>query len=261
MGRRRRTGKKIDYDKLTPLQVYDCLLSRDLLKFPNTFVTPENMKKIIREVILNKQKLSRQEICEKLSYDYLKDLKLGGSRRAFDDNIFQLITYCFPEMNIKYWELKRVEAGFWSKEENRREYMLWLAEKEKIDLANIGDLKKIDARLINANHGSKALKFGGVYGLILLVAMVEVKEWQVIKMSAWNKEKAIAAIKWLIEEKLKWSHDEVVEKINARIFYANDLGGMLCKFCDNSPLKALQIAYPGEYHKLKNIKPEYLRKK
>ena len=55
--------------------------------------------------------------------------------------------------------------------------------------------------------------------------------------------------------------DEVVDKISARVFYAYDLGGMLCKHCNHSPIKALQIAYPGEYTKLRNVRPEYLRKK
>ena len=59
-------------------------------------------------------------------------------------------------------------------------------------------------------------------------------------------------IKNNIEEKLKWTKEEVINNITVQIFYDNDLGGLLSKYCGNSPLKALQIAYPGEYTNLKH---------
>ena len=82
-------------------------------------------------------------------------------------------------------------------------------------------------------------------------------EWDTIKVGAWSKEKVIIAVRWLIEEKLKWSYEEVYNNISASIFYKNNLGGMLSKFCNNSPLIALQIAYPGKYTSLKNKKPKF----
>ena len=254
-------SKNIEWYKLEPMEVYNLLLSGAIKKFPNGFITKDNMKRIIREVILNQHNMKREDICRTLRYGYLKKLKLGGSKIAFNANIFELISYCFPEMDIKYWELNKVKDGFWEKEENRKEYMLWLAEKEKIKLDSLEDIKRIDARLITKNHGSKVLKFGGgVYSLILLVAQVDVKEWQVIKMSVWTEEKVVEAVKWLIEEELNWSKEDVIAKISAKTFYEHDLGGLLCKYCDHSPIRALNVAYPGEYTKVRNSRPEYLRK-
>ena len=138
--------------------------------------------------------------------------------------------------------------------------MLWLANKACIKLDNIDDLKRINARLIVSNHGSKALKFGGgVYELILLVTKIDVKEWQIIKTSVWTEEKVIEAVRWMIEEQLKWTHEEVVERISAKVFYKHDLGGLLSRYCDHSPIKALNVAYPGEYKKVRNSRPEHLR--
>ena len=253
-------AKKIDTTFLTPLEVYSLVVSGDLKKFPNGYITKESMKEILRQVILEKLHMSREEICHTISYPYLRKYKLGGTRRAFNSSIFSLITYCFPEFDINYWELNKVENGFWEKEENRKDFMTWLAEKEGICLDSIPDLTKIDAKLIQKYGGSKAIKYGGgVYELIKLVAEVDVKEWQVIKMPVWTEEKVRNAVKWLVEERLKWTKEQVVDGISATVFYDNDLGGMLKRYCNHSPLRALQIAYPGEYTKVRNSRPEYLR--
>lgn len=262
MKRRRRKSSKLDYTKLTPVEVYNHVLKGTLLTFPNGYVTPENMKPIIREVILNRNKLTREEICDKVNTTYLREYNLGGAIKAFRTKIYELISYCFPEFDIKPWELTKLNNGFWKEEKNRKDFMLWLAEKESIDLESIDSLKRIDARLVQKYGGSKPLQYGGgLYNLILLIAKVDVKEWQVIKMRVWTEEKAKEAVKWLIEEQLNWSYDEVVEKISARVFYKHNLGGLLLKYCNHSPLKALQIAYPGVYTKVKNVRPEYLIKK
>lgn len=253
-------AKKIDTTFLTPLEVYSLVVNEDLKKFPNGYITKESMKEILRYVILEKLHMSRYDICHNISYPYLRKYKLGGTRRAFNSSIFSLITYCFPEFDINYWELNKVENGFWEKEENRKDFMTWLAEKEGICLDSIPDLTKIDAKLIQKHGGSKAIKYGGgVYELIKLVAMVDVKEWQVIKMPVWTEEKVKSAVKWLVEERLKWTKEQVVDGISANVFYDNDLGGMLKRYCNHSPLRALQIAYPGKYTKVRNSRPEYLR--
>ena len=252
----------LDYSTLTPVQVYDHVVSGTIKTFPNGYVVPENMKPILREVVLNRLKLTRQEICDKLSYNYLRPFSISGSRKAFNDNIYDLITYCFPEFEIKYWELKKVQNAFWQQEENRKEFMLWVANKENIDVNSIESIKRIDADMIQKYGGSKPLVHGGgLYNLILLIAKIDVKEWEVIKMREWTDEKVRDAVKWLIEEKLGWSEEEVVNKMSARVFRKYNLDGMLQKHCNHSPLKALQIAYPGKYTRLKNVRPDFLRKK
>lgn len=243
---------KLDVEVLSPLEVYECVLNGTLKRFPYGYVSAPNMKEILRYVILEKLKLSREDICKKLSYVFLRKYKLGGSRLAFNSSIFTLITYCFPEYDIKYWELNKVEDAFWEKEQNRKEFMLWVAKKENIRLDNLDDLKKFDVELVQKYGGNRARKYGGMYELIKLVAEIDVKEWQVIKMPVWTEEKAINAVKWLIEEKLCWTKEKVKESISAKIFYDNDLGGMLKNYCYNSPIKALNLAYPNEYARVKN---------
>ena len=173
-----------------------------------------------------------------------------------------MISECFPEMNIKPWELNKIQNGFWVEKQTQKEFMQWVVEKEKIDVKSIESLRRIDAKLVEKYGGSKPLVHGGgLYNLILLIAKVEVKEWQVIKMREWKAEKAIEAVKWLIEEKLKWSDEEIETNLSIKVFDDNYLGGMLQRFCNNSPARALELAYPNKKFELKNRRNDYLRKK
>lgn len=245
---------RVDVEGLSPLEVYQLVLDGTLRRFPYGYVSAPNMKEILRYVVLEKLSMSREDICKNLSYVFLRKYKLGGSRLAFDASIFKLITYCFPEFDIRYWELNKVEDAFWEKEENRKEFMLWVAEKENIHLDSLADLRKFDVELIQKYGGNRARKFAGMYNLITLVAEIDVKEWQVIKMPVWNEEKAKASVKWLIEEKLRWTKKQVENNLSSKVFYDNDLGGMLKNYCNNSPIKALRLAYSNEKFKLKNSK-------
>lgn len=92
-----------------------------------------------------------------------------------------------------------------------------------------------------------------MYELIKLVEL-DVKEWQIIKMPVWTEEKVINAFKWSVEEKLCRANEKVKESVSAKIFYDNDLGNMLKNYCYNSPIKALELAYPNEYARVKNSK-------
>lgn len=48
-------------------------------------------------------------------------------------------------------------------------------------------------------------------------------EWNLIKVNSWNEEKTIEAVHWLIEEKLKCSHEEVYNNLSASVFYNNSI--------------------------------------
>lgn len=257
MKKKRNRTSKIDYTSLTALEVYSLLINNEIPKFPPGFVSKEAMKEIIREVILNKEKFKREDICANVSYDYLGKYKLRGSRRAFDNDIFQLITYCFPEFDIKHWELKKVRNGFWASEKNRKEYMEWLIQKENINPTKLSDLKKISAELIDKNLGRKAREYSnGVYNLILIISKIQIKEWQVINISKWDDKKAIEAVKWLVEERLMCSDKDVFDKITIKAFEENDLGGLLQNYFKHNVIKALNLAYPGKFKRNASYKIE-----
>lgn len=63
----------------------------------------------------------------------------------------------------------------------------------------------------------------------------------------WNKDIAIEAIKWSIEEKLKVDFERLPNEIIKQTFVENNLGGMLTQLFNNSPYSAINAAYPGKY--------------
>ena len=77
------------------------------------------------------------------------------------------------------------------------------------------------------------------------------KPWQFeyVPNSYWTLEKGIEATKWLIEEKLKWTGEEVSGKLTHKSFFENGLSGMLMLVFNCSPYEAINSAYPGKYVK------------
>lgn len=252
-------NKKIDFYLLDPISVWNAVRSGELNKFPNHYLDKNISKQLIRVLVLEELHLSREEIL-KINFNFLRKYKLGGTRKFISNKIFNVLNFCFPELKINEWELPNVPNGFWKNEKNRTKFVKWVAKKEKIDLSNINDIRKFSSKTFNKYGGSHALTYSGSLYNLLKPAVdknLDFHEWNLVKVYLWNEEKTIEAVHWLIEEKLKWSDEEVYNNISASIFYKYDLGGMLSKFCNNSPLMALQIAYPGKYTSLKNRKPQF----
>lgn len=248
--------QRIDWFSEDPIVVWKTVREGTELKvFPNNYLNKDTAKLLIRELLLKELKLSRDEMLS-INYRFLSNYKLGGTRKFFDNNITDLLIYCFPEFKFHPWEVTKSQPHMWEDENIRSGFIRWVAEKENIDLTNIKDISRFSAIMIQNYGGSKALKYGnGLFELIKPVISPEIKEWQVFKVNKWDKDKAIKAVKWLIEEQLKWSYQDVYEKLTAKVFYKNNLGGLLSKFCHNSPYEAFNLAYPNVFDSLKNEKP------
>lgn len=239
----------VDFD---PIFVWKVVRDQgDLKVFPNNYLTKDICKTLVRELLLNELNMSREEILN-VKQDLLSKYKLGGVRKLFDCKIYELLNYCFPEFDIHPWELTKMHPHLWEDEGIRSEFVLWVAKKENIDITNMDDLSKFSAKMIIDYGGSKPLKYaGGLYELIKPVIDPNFKEWQIFIVSRWDKDKVVEAVKWLIEDELKWDLDTVYNKLTAKVFYENDLGGLLSKYCHNSPFEAFNLAYPNTLSSLK----------
>lgn len=235
---------------LEPIEVYNIIASGKLKKFPNDYLTKDIAKILVTYVIKDQLKYSREDICKKLNYGILSDNYLGGVRKLFDNCLFTMIDYVFKDDKIVEWELNKVSVKFWEAKENRIRFILWIAKKENLDIKKIEDAKKINTEMIRKYGGIKALrKPRGLFTVINEAASGIYKEWQFVKMNHWTEEKTLIAIKWLFDEKLKWTHEDICNNLTAQTFYDNDLGGLLSKTCGNSPFVALEKCYPGKYKK------------
>lgn len=81
-------------------------------------------------------------------------------------------------------------------------------------------------------------------------------EWEFasVPRNYWNLETAKKAIIWLVEEKLKWSENDIKEKMCNRVFRENGLYGMLTLLFNNSTYEALNTVYPKKYHEWEIIR-------
>lgn len=64
----------------------------------------------------------------------------------------------------------------------------------------------------------------------------------------YNYEAAKEITIWLIEEKLKWSDEELKRGLRSQIFRDNKLYGMLVGIFNSSPYEVINNAYPGKFH-------------
>jgi len=114
------------------------------------------------------------------------------------------------------------------------------------------------------NQVYKIIHEKSVFNTINSVYPDKFKPWDIscvksVPMNYWgNEENVINAIKWLIENKLKWTDDEVIKNLSSSVFDDNKLSGLLDLF-NGSPFKAIDKAYPNKFKmwQLKSICRNY----
>ena len=228
------------------MEVYKLVATGQLKKFPHNYLEKESIKEIVRNVFLNELKLTREDVL-KIKQEDMTSRYMGGFRKFFDMQNALVMIYSFPEWDLKPWEFTKVHPKFWEDTNNQREFVLWIAKKEGLDITCKEDLRKITVQMIWKYRGSKALvAAGGTYGLLKTVCGDKYKEWEITKVVSWTDEKVVEAVKWLLEEKLKITSKESC-KIRVTHFKKYNLDGMLQKACNHSIIRALNMAYPGRY--------------
>ncbi len=247
---------KRDYTKMTPIEVYNLVCLGKLKKFPNHYLDLEAIKEIARHVILDVYGFTREDICKKINQPFLSKNYMGGFARRFEYDTLGLVNHCFPELNIKGWEMVKVKPEFWKDKKNQREFMLYLFEKLNIDPKSKEDLRRLTARDIIKYGGSNALKkTDGYFSLIQTVTKDKFQEWEIIKIRVWDIEKAKTAVRWLVEAKLSLDKSGACN-ITVKDFKDNNLDGMLQKVFNHSILTALNTTYGDIYYRegIRNIK-------
>lgn len=326
---------------LPSVEIYKMILNNSLNKFPNGYWTSEDSKKHAKECTLflieDILKWDDSEIRAHFKLDLLKKYHLGGmAKQVFNKSPFLVIDNAFPNryqpwelgsvpksywneetgimsvlwmiersrlpvsqitrvtfqeyglinmLNIVFngssskalmktlknekplmpWEFKTVPSNFWDKETGVAA-VKWLVE-EKLCL-NDEDLKKALSQKMffdNGLRGALNIVFNGSpYEAISAAYGEKFKPWEFnqVPLNYWNPNTVKEAIYWLIEDKLKWSHNEITQNLSKKIFFDNGLGSMLEKYFNGSPYEALNFAYPDCYHpkEMKN-KPRRLKTK
>jgi hypothetical protein len=230
------------------------VLKGDLKNFPHSFWTYEDAKKnavditkyLIEEILC----WSHEDIKSNLDQKTFLSNKLCTMLlKVYGGSPFQVINSVYPN-RFKPWELKQVPNSYWTSEKGIQATK-WLIEEE---------LKWSDDDIKEKLTERTFFKYGlsGMMGVLYDGSTFKTfnsaypnkfKPWELkqVPNSYWILEKGIEATKWLIENKLKWSDDDIKEKLSARIFCKYRLSGMINLLYSNSPFEAINSAYPDRF--------------
>ena len=167
----------------------------------------------------------------------------------FNDIPYRAIDNAYPG-KFKPWEFKQVPNNFWNLK-TASDATIWLIE-EKLKWSDDDIKQKLSANTFiqNSLGGMLTILFNNSPYLAIENAYPgKFKPWELpsVPKKIWNVETAREATIWLIEEKLKWSDDDIKEKLSANTFKENSLCGMLAILFNDSPYRAIDNAYPGKF--------------
>lgn len=189
--------------------------------------TIDNARESIKWLIEEKLKLSSNEEIISLT---LKDFKKYGLitplKLFYKSNPIHAFVDIYPE-KFKIWNAKDTPNGYWTKE-NAISAIHYLVE-DKLHLSDDDIKQKWNNKLLIENKLGYMMKHifnNNTYAAIDAAYPGKFKYWEISRVPStyWNDNTIKDAVKWLIEENLKFtSLEEAKEKILKKDFYNNGL--------------------------------------
>jgi predicted transposase YbfD/YdcC len=195
---------------------------------------------------------SDEDIKNNLTKDaFKKNNLLGMLSIVFNGSPYLAINAVYPD-KFKPWEVKIAPNKYWNTETGVlatkwliEKVLHWSDEEVKNNLTmRIFCENKLGGMLCNAFNNSPYLAINATYP-------DRFKPWELrhTPLNYWNIETGILATKWLIEEKLHWSDEEIKKGLSKNIFNENGLSSMLQYVFNSSPFAAINAAYLGRFKK------------
>lgn len=238
------------------IEIYKEILSGDRGRFPNGIWkrpdAKENAMKCVRFLIEDKLQWSEENIKENLSVKTFRTYKLFPMLcECFDSSPYKAICSIYPN-KFKQWEFRIVSNNYWNKEHGI-EATKWLIE-EKLKLTDTELKEQLSQKIFYENglRGMLQVCFNGSpFEAINTTYSGKFKPWEFnqVPRSYWTKEKGIEAVRWLIEEKLQLTSEQLKEKLSIKMFKENKLDGMLNTCFNGSTYEAINAAYPNKFKK------------
>lgn len=146
----------------------------------------------------------------------------------------------------------RVPQGYWSKKENRIDAVKWLIE-DKLGWS-IEEVKESFSKEILSEYGLATIGtyYASTFNIINEVYQDKIYIWELRKSSVpvkyWKeKSNRIRATRWLINDKLQFSHEQVISNLTVENFVDNKLSTLICDYYNKSIVKAVIEAYECEF--------------
>ena len=244
---------KIDYSKLSDIDIYELLLQGRIYSFPSGFWVNRNVEeakevavKLLKYLLEEKLKMGQDDIKRELSKKFLTKYRLHTASKLFGRSAIKYVMRCYPRV-YEAWQFKqdKVPQNYWTYEENRVNAVKHLIENELI--WDIEEVKQKLSWLILKENGLISLHcyYTGLYQLVKAVyPNKNIDPWELknseVPNGTWEYESnRINSVKWLVEK----SGCEF-NKVDRRTFGKYGLSKLLSKYyCDNSK-KAIIGAFP-----------------
>jgi hypothetical protein len=156
------------------------------------------------------------------------------------------------------WEFRKSPTNYWQGSEGRARAIRatrWLFETRlRWSDADIRERCHVQTFYDHGVGGMLATVFGASPWKALEAAYPgRFRPWELAMTSTdfWAGPEAgahaVRAVRWLIEERLGWTEEQVRRQLTRSVFARHGLGGLLGIRYGASPWKALEEAYPGRY--------------
>lgn len=239
--------------KLSPIEVYNLVLEGKLRTFPNGYwkgdFGMDNARKCIKYLLEEKLKFTDDDIRKNFKCAFFHKYKLWGLlQKCFDASPYKALEFTYPG-RFKEWEIS-VPLNFWNTE-NGIIAVKWLFE-EKLKLKE-DEIAAFAIGKIFCKYGLSSMLVrcfdSSPYKALDAAYPGKYKVWEVpsCPKKFWTEKTGGEATRWLLEEKLKLSKDDIPRKVSTKLFQDNGLGGMLTFLYKGSVFRAINSAYPNKY--------------
>lgn len=206
----------------------------------------------IKWLFEEKLKWNDNQIKENLSQETFISNGLNGMmQQVFKGSPYDAFNYAYPN-RFKPWEFKYVPTNYWNDSTCREAIIHTLEVKLNWSFDDIRENYQAST-LINHGLGGMLTSYFGCSSWEAINTaypnMFYPWEFKQVPKHFWNDETCNQAIKWLIEKKLKWTEDDIKEKLTCNTFKEYGLSGMLSIYFDYSPHQAINHAYPNKFPK------------
>ena len=248
-----------DLNELNNKEIFELALIGDIKKLPNDFWTKETIIEATKWVIEEKLQWDDEDIKNKLTLNILRKYGINiYYLYEYFNNIYDLINEIYSN-RFKPWELKNASLDeFWTKE-TIIEATKWMIEEKlqwtEEDIKNnliIDILRKYG---INVYYFYKY--YDSLYDLVNDVYPNKFKSWELRNVSSnfWTKETIIEATKWMIEEKLQWTEEDIKNKLTLNVLKKYKINSCYFYKYFNSIYDLVNEIYPNRFKpwEMKNV--------
>jgi len=228
----------------------------DFKEVPQGFLNSPDLREKAKKEIRDGINVPIETLPSMVSKEFFRRLGLNKAVRCFNDSPIEATLYSFPELaNREIWEFRNVPNSFWQGElgiRNARDATRWLFENLEI---SIDDRPiQISTRDFKDNYLGGMLNT--VYGYVVKAVIDAFPEQNLSELDFlrvprgyWQgeegKRNAKAAIKELIDNRLKIPHEKLPDKVSIRTFNDHRLRSALHVFGE-SPAEAIIQTFPEE---------------